>query len=131
MVATPAVSKKETRTKVDDAVFASIPNTHGSTEQQTRWPVVPRPGSIAHKRDDGTDVWRVEEKGSGRGELYEEQLGLRTDGTLRFQRAHFWDAPPAQTVLELGRCAHDVIVFLKLLIEVGNQLGITSYGMEF
>jgi hypothetical protein len=33
-------------------------------------------------------------------------------------------------VLELGRCAHDVIVFLKLLIGVGNQLGITSYGVD-
>lgn len=128
--ATPAVSKKWTRAKVYNAISASIPNTNGGTEQLTRWPVVLRPGSLEYTRDDGTYVWRIEENGSGQGERHEEQLGLGTDGSLWFQRAHFWDAPPAQTVLELGRCAHDVIVFLKLLIGVGNQLGITSYGVD-
>jgi len=130
MCAAPAGSKKWTRAKAHDAVSSSIPNTDGGTGQLTRWPVVLRPSSHEHTRDEGTHVWRVEYKGGGAGELHEEQLGVRTDGMLWFQRAHFWDAPPAQTVLELGRCAYDAIVFLKLLVGVGNHLGIASYAVD-
>jgi hypothetical protein len=79
------------------------------------------------RRDDGTQVRRITYRGGGANECHEEQFGIASDGSLWFQHAHFWDA--AETWLDLGQCAFDVMAFLRMVVGVGNLLWITSYNV--
>jgi hypothetical protein len=130
MIATPASQKGWTKAQLHHAISGAIPTIDGGTGHRTRLPAVLRSGSSERRRDDGTQLWHLEYKGQGSNELHEEKFGVKTDGTLWFQRAHFCDAPSAHNVLELGYCVYDVVVFIKLLVGIGNSLDIKSYTVS-
>jgi len=125
--AVPAVNRTWTKAQLYTAIEDATPTIAGDFGRRPRVPAVLRPGATELRRDDGTQVRRIIYQGGGANERHEEQLGIRSDGAIWFQRAHFWDA--TETWLDLGQCAFDVIVFMRLLVIVGNSLGITSYNV--
>jgi class 3 adenylate cyclase len=127
--AIPTSPVRRTRAQLHAAITDSVVHADGGTDRITRLPAVLRPGATTEqKRSDGTHVWGRVHQGLASNERQEEQLGVQSDGTIWYQRAHFWDAD--EVLLDMAQCAYDAIVFLKLIVGVGNALKVASYDVR-
>jgi hypothetical protein len=127
LCAVPSGRKGWTKAELHQAITGTIVSVDGGTGQRARLPAVLRSDATQQRREDGTQLWLRVHEGLPSNERNEEQLGVKTDGTIWFQRAHFWDA--LNTWLDMGQCAFDTIVFVKMIVGVGNALNIASYDV--
>lgn len=127
IAAVPTGERECTKAQLHQAITMATPTTDCGTGRRAREPKVLHDEATERRREDGTQL-RCIAYGGGSNERHEEQLGFKNDSSIWFQRAHFWDLPDRS--VDLGQCAFDVMVFLKLLIGVGNALGVARYTVN-
>ncbi len=126
--AVPVSSRGATKSQLHRAMTGATITGDGGTGRVTRWPRVLRPESAkAETRPDGTQILHCINNTGVANVLDEEQLGQQSDGTIWFQRAYFWDADEVH--VDFGRCSFDAIVFLKMLVSIGNALDVNRYDV--